>query len=100
MAEGTLPSPIHHQDLAAGLDRCLGVLRPRSLSPEEAAMKFVSLHHHSTFSYQDGLGLPAEHVERAAEYGMRALALTDHGNVSSHVQLEYAAKAAGIKPIF
>lgn len=63
-------------------------------------MKFVSLHHHCCFSYMDGYGLPAEHVERAAEYGMRALALTDHGNTSSHVQLEVAAKKAGIKPIF
>lgn len=63
-------------------------------------MKFVSLHHHGTFSYQDGLGLPSHHVERAAEYGMRALAHTDHGNVSSHVQLQTAALKAGIQPIF
>jgi len=48
----------------------------------------------------DGYGTPAEHVERAAEYGMRALALTDHGNVSGWVQLEKAALKAGIKPIF
>lgn len=63
-------------------------------------MKYVSLHHHSTFSYQDGYGTPAQHVERAAEYGMRALALTEHGNVSSWVQLELAARKAGIKPLF
>jgi DNA polymerase-3 subunit alpha len=63
-------------------------------------MKYVSLHHHSTYSYMDGFGLPAAHVERAAELGMNALALTEHGNVSSHVQLEKAAKTAGIKPIF
>jgi DNA polymerase III subunit alpha len=63
-------------------------------------VKFVSLHHHSTFSYQDAHGTPARHVERAAELGMRALALTEHGNSSSHVQLEVAAKKAGIKPIF
>jgi Zierdtviridae DNA polymerase len=63
-------------------------------------MKFVSLHHHSTFSYMDGYRSPAAHVERAAELGMSALALTEHGNVSSHVQLEKAAKAANVKPIF
>lgn len=63
-------------------------------------MKFVSLHHHSTFSYLDGYGTPAQHVARAAELGMSALALTEHGNVSSHVQLEKAALKAGIKPIF
>lgn len=63
-------------------------------------MKFVSLHHHSTFSYMDGYGTPVQHVLRAAELGMSALALTEHGNVSSHPQLEKAANKAGIKPIF
>lgn len=63
-------------------------------------MKYVSLHHHSTFSYMDGFGTPDEHVARAADLGMSALALTEHGNVSSHVKLEKAATAAGIKPIY
>lgn len=48
----------------------------------------------------DGYGLPEEHVARAADLGMRALALTEHGNVSSHVKLEQAAEKHGIKPIF
>lgn len=59
-----------------------------------------SLHHHTTFSYMDGFGTPAQHVERAVELEMWALAVTEHGNVSSHVGLEKAALAAGIKPIF
>src|SRR5678816_1739963 len=63
-------------------------------------MKFKSLHHHSTFSYLDGYGLPEAHVRRAAELGMDALALTEHGNITSHVRLEQAANAEGIKPIF
>ena len=48
----------------------------------------------------DGFGTPDEHVARAADLGMSALALTEHGNVSSHVKLEKAANAAGIKPIY
>lgn len=63
-------------------------------------MKFVSVHHHTTFSYQDGHGTPEQHVERAAELGMSALAVTDHGNPSAHVGLEKAAKKYGIKPLF
>lgn len=63
-------------------------------------MRFVNLHHHSTFSYGDGFGTPATHVARAAELGYTAIALTEHGNTSSHFQLEKAAKKAGIKPIF
>jgi len=63
-------------------------------------VKYVSLHHHSTFSYGDGYGLPEEHVEACANYGMSAMALTEHGNTSSHVQLEKACQKHGIKPIF
>lgn len=63
-------------------------------------MKYVSLHSHSTYSYMDGFGLPEAHVARVAELGMTALALTEHGNVSSHVKLEQAAEKHGIKAIF
>ena len=42
-------------------------------------MMYVSLHHHSTFSYGDGFGTPLQHHNRAAELGMSALALTEHG---------------------
>lgn len=63
-------------------------------------MRYVSLHHHSTFSYMDGYGMPEDHVKRAAELGMTALALTEHGNVSSHVKLEKAAQEYDIKPIY
>lgn len=48
----------------------------------------------------DGFGTPEQHVARAVELGMSSLALTEHGNVSSHVRLEKAALKAGIKPIF
>ena len=63
-------------------------------------MRYVSLHTHSTYSYMDGFGLPEAHVERVKELGMTAVALTEHGNVSSHVKLEQAAVKAEIKPIF
>ena len=63
-------------------------------------MTFRSLHHHSTYSYLDGYALPEAHVRRATEINMPSLALTEHGNVSSHVKLESSAKKAGIKPIF
>lgn len=63
-------------------------------------MKYRSLHHHTTYSYLDGFGLPEAHVRRATEIEMPALACTDHGNISGHVKLEKAAKAAGVKPLF
>ena len=63
-------------------------------------MKFINLHGHTSFSYGDGHGLPAAHVKRAKELGMSAMALTEHGNTSSHVQFEKAAKEHGVKPIY
>lgn len=61
---------------------------------------FVSLHHHSTFSYLDGYGQPEEHAKAVADLGMRAYALTEHGNVTSHVKHEQSALALGLKPLF
>jgi DNA polymerase-3 subunit alpha len=63
-------------------------------------VNFVNLHHHTTFSFMDGYGSPASHVQRAVELGYSAVAATEHGNVSSHFQFEKAAIKAGIKPIF
>jgi DNA polymerase-3 subunit alpha len=63
-------------------------------------MRFVSLHHHSTYSYLDGFQLPEAHVRRATEINMGAIAMTEHGNIFSHVKLEKAAEEQGVKPIF
>lgn len=48
----------------------------------------------------DGFGLPKGHFERSAQLGMTAMAITEHGNVSSHVQAEKAGLETGVKPIF
>ena len=63
-------------------------------------MKFVSFHTHTTYSYGDGFGTVAQHVARVQELGMTALALSEHGNVNSHVALERECHRAGIKPIY
>lgn len=60
----------------------------------------VNLHGHTTFSPGDGFEDPEEHVRAIVELEQPAIAVTEHGNVSSHVQLEKAALAAGVKPIF
>jgi len=74
--------------------------RKKRVHQRTREMRFRSLHHHSTYSYLDGYALPEAHVRRAAEIGMPSLALTEHGNVSSHVKLEEEARKAGVKPIF
>ena len=63
-------------------------------------MRYVDLHHHTTFSYGDGYGTPDKHAERCAELGMTAGTVTEHGNTSSHAPHEKACNKYGIKPIF
>jgi DNA polymerase-3 subunit alpha len=61
---------------------------------------FVPLHVHSSFSLLDGFGTPEMIINRAEELGLKAIALTEHGNTSSHVWLEKEAKNSDVKPIY
>lgn len=47
----------------------------------------------------DGVATPEEYAARAAELGMPAIAVTDHGSLSAHRKMYRAAKENGIKPI-
>jgi len=47
----------------------------------------------------DGLNSPAELVKAAKDAGQTALAVTDHGTLSSHREMQIACKEQGIKPI-
>ncbi len=60
---------------------------------------FVHLHVHSEYSLLDGAARISDLVRGAAEYGMKALALTDHGVLYGAVPFYKACKSAGIKPI-
>ena len=62
-------------------------------------MNFTHLHVHSFYSLMDGLNSPAELVRAAKEAGQTAIAITDHGTLSSHREMQIACKDQGIKPI-
>jgi len=62
-------------------------------------MTYVGLHVHTHYSLFDGIATPQEYVDRAAELGMNALAITDHGSLSGHREMHRAAVEKGIKPI-
>ena len=61
---------------------------------------FVHLHVASGYSMQYGANHPADLVERAAEHGMRALALTDRDGLYGAVKLALACRAADLRPLF
>jgi len=60
---------------------------------------FVHLHTHTHFSLLDGLGKIDELIEKAKEYKMKALAITDHGVLYGAIEFYKKARHAGIKPI-
>ncbi|HSE84110.1 MAG TPA: DNA polymerase III subunit alpha, partial [Thermodesulfobacteriota bacterium] len=60
---------------------------------------FAHLHLHSQYSLLDGAIKFPELFQRAKEYGMSAVALTDHGNLFGSFEFYKEAKKAGVKPI-
>jgi DNA polymerase III subunit alpha len=61
--------------------------------------RFVQLHSHSHYSLLDGLATPAEMVAVAKDLGQTAIAITDHGSLAGHRDMQIACRDGGIKPI-
>ncbi|MBI5894223.1 MAG: DNA polymerase III subunit alpha [Deltaproteobacteria bacterium] len=60
---------------------------------------FVHLHLHTQYSLLDGAIRLDDLFQKAREYKMPALAMTDHGNMFGAVEFYTKAQKAGIKPI-
>ena len=60
---------------------------------------FVHLHNHTEYSLLDGASRIDALFARAAEQGMRALAVTDHGAMFGALNFYEAGKATGVRPI-
>lgn len=63
------------------------------------ADSFVHLHVHTEYSMLDGAARITELMDAAAELGMPAVAMTDHGNVFGAYDFYAKARERGIKPI-
>lgn len=53
---------------------------------------YSSLHNHTYYSLLDGYGSPKEMLDRAKEIGLKAFAVTEHGNVYSHIYFDLIKK--------
>lgn len=60
---------------------------------------FVHLHVHSDYSLLDGASKLDTLIARAKELNMKALALTDHGNMFGVLNFEHICRANGINPL-
>jgi DNA polymerase III subunit alpha len=72
------------------------------LQPNEPAQQragFCHLHVHTHYSALDGACKVEDLVARAADMGMPALAITDHGVLSGIIQFYQVCRKKGVKPI-
>ena len=61
--------------------------------------EFVHLHLHTEYSLLDGACHIDELADQALKLGMKAMAITDHGNMFGAVAFYDACKSEGLKPI-
>lgn len=69
------------------------------LSAKEPDVPFVHLHVHTEYSLLDGCMRIEKMLDRCRQLGMKAVAVTDHGNMFGAYHFYKAAKKAGIKAI-
>ena len=72
----------------------------KKLRPDNAPEKRVELHLHTRFSALDALTDPKAVVKRAADWGMQAVAVTDHGVAQAFPDMWSAGRKLGVKIIY
>ena len=60
---------------------------------------YVNLHNHAIYSALDAVCTPEQLIDKAIEYGHKAIANTEHGNFNSIPRFQMYALEKGIKPI-
>ena len=60
---------------------------------------FVHLHLHTEYSLLDGVGKIEDYMKRAKALRMKAIAITDHGNMFGALEFYQKAQKYGLKPI-
>ncbi|HEM3681691.1 TPA: PolC-type DNA polymerase III [Streptococcus suis] len=70
----------------------------KDLMPDDE--KRIEFHAHTNMSTMDALPAVEDLIARAAAWGHKAVAITDHGNVQSFPHGYHVARKAGIKALF
>ncbi len=78
----------------------LNEVLPPAERKDKAEKKRVEFHLHTAMSTMDGISPIGDYVKTAAKWGMKAIAVTDHGGVQSFPDAGKAAKKHGIKVIY
>lgn len=71
------------------------VMTHTALEPSD----YVHLHNHTHHSLLDGMTKTPDLMAKVKEFGMEAVALTDHGTMSGAIEFYKDAQDAGVKPV-
>lgn len=73
---------------------------PKTIRQDNAQVKRVELHMHTQLSQMDGVTSATDLIKRAISWGMKSIAITDHGVVQAFPEANKAAKDSDLKVIY
>ncbi len=88
----------YEEDIVLRANTIASVKKKKLVDPCEK--KRVELHLHTKMSSMDATNDIGDFVKRAADWGHKAIAITDHGNVQAFPQAAAAGKKYGVKILY